>query len=288
MAGLILFGTAAAVFAALFFYQKREIRRLTRSVDRCMAGGEAADISLRDSDLAALQNSVAELENALILSREQTKKEAKRSTDLLTDISHQLKTPLASLRLFLELDDGRHLQQELAQIDRMEHLIYSLLRLERMCNDGYTFQFAPHRLRDMVLDNWQGLSARYPEKRFDLQGDAELRCDEIWLGEAFTNILKNACEHTPADGKISVSLRDLGQEICVEIADNGGGVATDELPRLFERFYQSGNQEGAGIGLNIAKEIVWRHHGTITAKNTENGLCFALYFPKLDQSLAKS
>lgn len=288
MAGLIFFAVVAVVFAALYFHQRMEIRKLTQSAESYLTGGKPIDISLHDNDLAALQNSVAELENALTLSREQTRKESQRSTDLLADISHQLKTPLASLRLFLELDDGAHLTEELCQIDRMEHLIYSLLRLERMCSDGYTFQFSTHSIKDIVLDNWQGLSVRYPEKQFSVEGNANLRCDEIWLGEAFTNILKNACEHTEPNGEIKVSISETEQEVCVRIADNGGGVSPEELPRLFERFYHGQQTEGAGIGLNIAKEIVWRHHGNIAPKNTENGLCFTMYFPKLDQNLAKS
>lgn len=289
MAGIILsiiFGAATMVFAALYFHNRHEIRRLTQAVDSYLAGGKASDISLRDTELSALQNSVAELENNLNLAHEQTKKEAKRSTDLLTDISHQLKTPLASLRLFLELDTGVHLEEELTQVDRMEHLIYSLLRLERMCNDGYTFHFEQHSLQSLVVDSWQELRVHFPQKQFDISGNADLRCDEIWLSEAISNILKNDCEHTAADGSIRVRISETEQEICMEIEDNGGGVSEDELPRLFERFY--GRQDSAGIGLNITKEIVWRHHGTIHAENTENGLCFSLYFPKLEQNLAKS
>lgn len=288
MAGLIIFAVVAAVFAALYFHQKMEIRKLTQRAESYLTGGKPIDISLYDNDLAALQNSVAELENALTLSREQTQKESQRSTDLLADISHQLKTPLASLRLFLELDEGAHLTEELCQIDRMEHLIYSLLRLERMCSDGYTFRFDSHSVKDIVLDNWQGLSVRYPEKHFSVKGNGVLRCDEVWLGEAFTNLLKNACEHTAQDGSISVLIEETPQEVCVRISDNGGGVSPEELPRLFERFYHGKETTGAGIGLNIAKEIIWRHHGTISPENTETGLQFTIYLPKLDHNLAKS
>lgn len=288
MAGLIIFAVLAAVFAVLYFHQKMEIRKLTRRAESYLTGGNPIDISLHDNDLSALQNSVAELENALTLSREQTRKESQRSTDLLADISHQLKTPLASLRLFLELDEGAHLTEELCQIDRMEHLIYSLLRLERMCSDGYTFQFSAHSIKDIVLDNWQGLSVRYPEKQFSVEGNANLRCDEVWLGEAFTNLLKNACEHTEMNGEIKVSISETEQEVCVRISDNGGGVSPEELPRLFERFYHGKETTGAGIGLNIAREIIWRHHGTISPENTEIGLQFTIYLPKLDHNLAKS
>ena len=99
------------------------------------------EISLGESPSARLQNAAARLENALLHAREQTHLEARRSENLLTDISHQLKTPLASLQLFVELDQGAHLEQEQAQLERMQALISGLLRLERLCADGYAFHF---------------------------------------------------------------------------------------------------------------------------------------------------
>jgi signal transduction histidine kinase len=208
----------------------------------------------------------------------------------LTDISHQLKTPLASLRLFLELDDGAHKEEALAQADRMEALIYALLRLERMSNDGYAFRFEARQLAPLVQEAWDGLRVRFPEKRFSLTGDAVLRCDPGWLGEAFSNLLKNACEHTEPGGSVSVAITQTEREVRLTFSDDGGGVAPEELPRLFERFYQAKGQArtGSGIGLNIVREIVTRHHGTIVPENSDGGLRFTLYFPRLEQSLAKT
>lgn len=292
MGGLILFLLLVdGILLWNLFRQRRSLRNLTAQAERFLDGQEHyLPVSLKEGDTAALQNALSRLENQLLLSREQTRREAKRSTDLLTDISHQLKTPLASLQLFLELDNGAHLPQETQLLERMQTLISSLLRLERLCNDGYPFRFCPQNLEELILSCWQNLQPLYPEKQFTLEGSGKLHCDEIWLGEAILNLLKNACEHTPPDGQILVLLEQYPQELHITIRDNGGGVDSQELPRLFERFYQAKGQKGngVGIGLSIVKEIVHRHHGNISAANIPGGLEMKLYFPKLDEILSKS
>ena len=273
----------------LFLLLKR-IGKLSRQIEAFLDGADPLPISLKDTPLAALQNSISRLQNRLRLSGEQTRQEAARSTRLLTDISHQLKTPLSSLRLFIELDGGSHLDEELRLLDRMQSLISSLLRLERLCADGYSFSFTPQSLNQIVENAWASLEPLYPEKDFCLEGRASLYCDKTWMAEAVTNLLKNACEHTPAQGRIRVRISETAQEVKCILSDNGGGVDPQELPRLFDRFYQTKGRKstGAGIGLSIVKEIVWRHHGQIGVANIPGGLEFTMYFPKLDVCLAKS
>ena len=291
MGGLsIALALACLALLSVLIIQHRQIRKLSRQAEAFLDGIEKPlPCALSDGSAARLQNALSRLENALLLSREQTKLEAKRSADLLTDISHQLKTPLASLQLFLELDNGTHLEEEQAQLERMQTLISNLLRLERLCADGYTFHFESHDLHALAENCWQPLRQLYPEKQFLISGSAELHCDEIWMGEAITNLLKNACEHTPARGCVSMELTQFPQEVRLRIWDNGGGVAPEVLPRIFDRFYHGDHPgHGAGIGLSIVKEIVWRHHGSISAENIPGGLQFTLYFPRLEESLAKS
>lgn len=291
MGGLTVFlGGAALVLLLLLVRRERLLRRLSRQAEAFLDGGERPlDCALSDGTDARLQNALGRLENALLLSREQTKLEAKRSADLLTDISHQLKTPLAALQLFVELDSGPHMDAEQAQLERMQTLIANLLRLERLCADGYAFHFENHDLGELAQNCWQPLQNLYPGKQFCLTGAAQLRCDEVWMGEALTNLLKNACEHTGREGRISLALSQTSREVCLRLWDNGGGVSPGALPKLFDRFYHGEHPgHGAGIGLSIVREIVWRHHGSIHAENIPGGLQFTLYFPKLEARLTKS
>ena len=167
----------------------------------------------------------------------------------------------------------------------MEKLIYSLLRLEKLRADAYEMHFADHDLHALAWEVWAELQPLYPEIEFALTGHAELRCDAGWISEALRNILKNSCEHTAPKGRITVTLETAERSITVTVEDSGGGIPEEEVPRLFRRFYRSGTPTpggGAGLGLAIARTIVEKHHGLISAENTARGLQITLCFPRLD------
>jgi len=281
----VALGLAATVFAALYFVQKRRIARLAARIeDFLVTGRDPLEYSVREDSFAPLHNAAAELENRILLSREQLRDELRRTSTLTADISHQLKTPLASLKLFCELDEGAHMEAQLGQIERMERLIYSLLRLERLCADGYDFVFAEHEIGPIVREAWESLSPVWPGRKIEIEGSARIRCDAKWLGEAFLNLLKNACEHTDEGGCIRVCLETTQTTFYATVEDDGGGVLRKDLPHLFERFYRAGKKEtgGAGIGLSIVREIVRRHHGDIRAENTASGLKFTISMPVMN------
>ena len=292
MVGYIISGIIAAIIIALTVHQLRQRKRLLKLAEQMedfLAGREKPlSFSLREDTIAPLENAAAEMENRIEAEKERYRQEARRTSDLTADISHQLKTPLASLRLFVEMDEGPHMAQEIGQIERMETLIGSLLRLEKLCADGYEFSFAEHEIRPLIENVWSQLRPLWPEKEIVIQGNATIRCDEKWLSEAFLNLLKNACEHTKADGKITIQMEQTDRAFFCIIEDNGSGVAEADLPHLFDRFYraQDQKQSGAGLGLAIVKEIIYRHHGQITAENTKDGLRFTISIPILN--LARS
>ena len=295
MGGLIVTCAILAVVCIALLIQKflldRRIRKLTEQVDGYNSGAsEMLDVALQEDRLAQLQNGIADLQQSLERSRQLNIEECNRTSQLTADISHQLKTPLTTLRLYTELDNAPHMDASLEQIQRMENLIQSLLRLERLCSDGYSFSFAPADAESIIREQWQSLQAIWPAKKLNIEGSVHIRCDENWLGEAFLNLLKNACEHTPDDGVIRVRLERTEAAFFCVIEDNGGGVAPNDLPKLFQRFYraQHQNKNGAGIGLAIVKEIIQRHHGNITAENGQHGLKLTLSIPMLDRNLTNS
>jgi len=270
------------------FALHQRIRRLTEQVDGFNSGtAEMLDVALREDTLAQLQNGILDSQLALVRARQLNVEECNRTSQLTADISHQLKTPLTTLRLYTELDNAAHAKYSLEQIQRMENLIQSLLRLERLCTDGYAFHFESAAAETIIREQWQNLQAIWPNKKLVIEGSAQIRCDENWLGEAFLNLLKNACEHTPDDGEIQVQLERTEAAFFCVIEDNGGGVAPDELLKLFQRFYRTEhqNKNGAGIGLAIVKEIIQRHHGSITAENGKHGLKMTISMPMLDRNL---
>ena len=291
MGGLIILSIVCAALLIRNLILNRRIRKLAELVDDFNSGtGEMLDVALEEDALAQLHNGIADTQQALARAKQLNTEECHRTSQLTADISHQLKTPLTTLRLYTELDDAPHAAQCLDQIQRMEDLIGALLRLERLCADGYAFHFGTSDVENIIREQWQGLQAIWPDKKLVLEGAARIRCDVNWLGEAFLNLLKNACEHTVDDGVIRVKLERTDAAFFCTVEDNGGGVSTEELPKLFQRFYRAEHQSknGAGIGLAIVKEIIQRHHGVITAENGRDGLKMSISMPMLDRNLTNS
>ena len=291
MDGLIILSIICAGLLIRNLILNRRIRKLAELVDDFNSGtGEMLDVALEEDVLAQLHNGIADTQQALERAKQLNAEECHRTSQLTADISHQLKTPLTTLRLYTELDDAPHAAQCLDQIQRMEDLIGALLRLERLCADGYAFHFGTSDVETIIREQWQGLQAIWPHKKLMLEGSARIRCDENWLGEAFLNLLKNACEHTGEDGVIRVKLERTDAAFFCTVEDNGGGVSPEELPKLFQRFYRAEHQSknGAGIGLAIVKEIIQRHHGVITAENGREGLKMSISMPMLDRNLTNS
>ena len=291
MGGLIILSIICAGLLIRNLILNRRIRKLAELVDDFNSGtGEMLDVALEEDALAQLHNGIADTQQALARAKQLNAEECHRTSQLTADISHQLKTPLTTLRLYTELDDAPHAAQCLDQIQRMEDLIGALLRLERLCADGYAFHFGTSDVETIIREQWQGLQAIWPHKKLMLEGSARIRCDENWLGEAFLNLLKNACEHTAEDGVIRVKLERTDAAFFCTVEDNGGGVSPEELPKLFQRFYRAEHQSknGAGIGLAIVKEIIQRHHGVITAENGREGLKMSISMPMLDRNLTNS
>ena len=287
MGGLIAF---FLLFLLLRDWRREwRIRKVARQIEDHLSGNAPLlDVALEEDSLARLQNAVCDTQHVLARQRELYAQECARTSNLTADISHQLKTPLTTLRLYTELDDAPHAGESLAQIQRMEDLIGALLRLERLCADGYAFSFETADAEAIIRDQWQSLQPLFPGKSLTISGSAVIRCDEKWLGEAFLNLLKNACEHCASH--IHVHLERTEAAFFCSIEDDGGGVSPAELPRLFDRFYRSENQKGKGVGIGLAivKEIITRHHGTITAENGEKGLRMTISMPMLDRNLTKS
>ena len=288
MVRYIFTGILLLILAVLLIRRRYEMKRLDRlsgrMEDYLTGHGGKLPLSLKEDRIARVENAAAEMQNRIEVAEERFRLEAGRTSNLTADISHQLKTPLASLRLFCEMDNSAHCEQQISQIERMETLISSLLRLEKLCADGYEFTFEECDIRRLIELAWQQLQPLWPDRTLVLEGEAEIRCDEKWLSEAFRNLMKNACEHTKKGGLIFITLEQTDRTFHCTLEDDGGGAEPKDLPHLFERFYRAQHQsaQGAGLGLAIVKEIIFRHHGHISAENGAKGLKFSISLPLLD------
>ena len=288
MVGYIISGILLLILAAVLtvrFLEMRRLKKLSENMEDCLTGhGGQIPLSLKEDTIAQVENAAAGMQDRIRMAEERFRLETRRTSGLTADISHQLKTPLASLRLFCEMDRSAHCEQQISQIERMETLISALLRLEKLCADGYEFSFETHDIRKLIEQTWQQMHPLWPDRTLTAEGEAVIRCDAKWLSEAFRNLMKNACEHTKEGGRIRIRLEQSDRTFHCTLEDDGGGADPKDLPHLFERFYRAEGQDvhGAGLGLAIVKEIIFRHHGHITAENTPAGLKFTISMPVLD------
>lgn len=284
---LISFITAI-IAVHLYRRRKRDIALLAQSVEAYINNGKRTDFSTKDDCFAPLQNSISDLENLLELEKHNTAVEAKKNTEFISDISHQLKTPLAGIRLYCEMENSvnpsQHNQKELYLIKKMENLIHRLLRLEKIRSDSYIMNFQLYDVDNIIHELIEEFRPLFRNKQYFVSGGGKMRCDKEWFSEAVGNLIKNASEHTADDGTVSVLIESSEKSTIITVQDNGGGVPDDELTKLFTRFHKTENAlpDSAGIGLAITKAIVEKHHGTISAENREGGLSVIMCFPHID------
>lgn len=213
----------------------------------------------------------------------------------ISDISHQLKTPLAALNMYNEIISGEpdnpatiteFSRKTSLALDRMEQLIQSLLKITRLDAKNIIFEKRQHRLYDVVAKAIEELTTRAhsEEKQISIIGqqDEQITCDLQWTSEAIGNIVKNALDHTDIGGHICINWESSVTMVRITITDDGAGIAPEDIHHIFKRFYRSKNstdKQGVGLGLALAKSIVEGHGGVLSVQSTLNiGTTFTMSF----------
>ena len=277
------------IFSFRLYWQKkvREDEKrtavLSGYLDRIMEG--QYDTLMQHDTGSELEDSIYKAVVLLREEREQAQGAKKNLADNMADLSHQLKTPAASIGLTLSLLKKKAWDEETKQdIGRMEgqvghlqHLVGSMLTLSRLDAGVLELEEKEFDLEEMLVDAVQPFVRQMEEKGicFGIQGadGISLSGDFGWCSEAFGNIIKNCVEHTPEQGNISIACQDNPIYTEIVIQDSGRGFDEADLSHLFERFYRGAgsSKDSAGIGLALAKSIIEKENGTVTAENTETG-----------------
>lgn len=214
----------------------------------------------------------------------------------ISDISHQLKTPIAALNIYNGI-----LQQETAdaatvreftslseqELDRIESLVQSLLKMARLDAGAITLERSPENVFDLLeqIKRQYSFRAEQEGKEIVLEGDEQtvFSCDRTWLAEAIGNLVKNALDHTAQGDRILVRWQQSPCLTQITVEDTGSGIHSEDLYHIFKRFYRSRfskDMQGVGLGLPLAKSIVEAHQGSIEVHSKlGQGTAFTLNFP---------
>lgn len=286
--------------SATFIFTKwryNEIKKLSRYLQKIASGNFRLDV--RDNyegELSFLKNEIYKVTKMLAEQGEGLQKDKAKLTDAISDISHQLKTPLTSMMVMVDLLRENHLADNKrdefirnlqVQLVRMEWLVSSLLKLSKI--DAGTIQFKKEKVNvaSLIQSAIDPLLIPIDIKMQSLQieGDDEttLIGDFNWMREALINIIKNCVEHTPEEGTISISYSENALFTEIMIADNGKGIDKEDLPYIFKRFYKGKNasDDSVGIGLAMAQSIITSQKGALEVSSKPNvGTTFHIKFYK--------
>lgn len=277
---MLLFG------GTLFFLRQREqlYRQASDTIRHFIEGDYTRHLpQLREGavyQMLALVEQLATMLKARNETEHQTKEFLKHT---ISDISHQLKTPLAALAMYQEIIENEPANPDTVKtfsakmgmaLNRMEQLIGAMLKITRLDAGSIVFKKECMQVTDLIAASVRELSTRAEreQKKMLIEGprEAMIVCDLEWTREAIGNIVKNAIDHTDAGGEICIVWERSPAMLRIAISDNGRGISPEDIHHIFKRFYRSKNSldtQGAGLGLPLAKSIVEGQGGTITVQS---------------------
>lgn len=282
----IAFGLAFAVlFLGYLKIQKKQTMDIAKRIERINLGDYSLQIDRNSEDeLSLLDNQIYRTAVKFREQAENSRKDKENLQKSLSDISHQLKTPLTSIIVMVENildDDDMPLEIRREFLNDIKHntntisfLVQSLLKLSKLDAEAVKFRYEQVEVKSIVDECIKNTAVMAEILGVRLETDCNdiiLNCDRKWLCEAITNIIKNCIEHSH-NGNIKITADQNKLYTKISIKDNGSGITKEDLPHIFERFYKGKNSsdDSVGIGLSLAKTIIEKQGGYISVSSELN------------------
>lgn len=278
------------------FYNR--LRRLTIAAKKVVEGDYDLTINeYKEGDFSKLAVSFNSMREIIRNNISELKKEKQFLVDVLSDISHQLKTPLSSMIIYNDLMINKELSKEQRekflidnqnQLQRMKWLIQSILKLAKLDAKAIELDIEQQSLNDTIQEAIEAIESKAAEGKVHInfieKSEIVFQHDRLWLEEALINIVKNSIEHTGEGGTINIEAAENPIYRRIIIEDTGEGIREEDLPNIFKRFYRaktSRKSDSVGIGLALAKSIIEFHNGVIDVQSrVGEGSKFILTFLK--------
>jgi signal transduction histidine kinase len=302
LAGALLTACALVWLLLLTLFFAKRLSQFTsdlcQTMDSMITGGqEPARAEDRETIFARISYRLSRLYDILQENRRKVDGERRELQTLVSDISHQVKTPVANLKMVTdtllakpvtEQERQDFLQGIRSQTDKLEFLVQSMGKASRLETGAVTLKKKDVPLLDTLAQAMSGIVYGAEQKGISVEvecpEDLWVSHDSKWTAEALFNLLDNAVKYTPAGGKISVSVAQWEMYVKLDVADTGKGIPESRQAAIFRRFYREEevhNQPGVGIGLYLAREIVTRQGGYIkVTSEVGRGSVFSVFLPR--------
>ena len=289
----------AAILAAgtVLWYRRRTrqtLERLNRMVDAAIQG-TFTESSFDESLLSAVESKLAHYLAASTVSAKNVQQEKEQLKALIGDISHQVKTPTANILLYTQLLSEQPLSQESrlcvdaleGQTKKLQSMMDALVKTSRLESGVIALHPTYGKLYRVLEAAVSQLAPKAAAKGIAItleSTEAEALFDSKWTEEAIANLLDNAVKYTPAGGSVSITVTDYHIFSAIHVRDTGPGIAEEEQPKIFQRFYRGqahAESEGVGIGLYLVRQIARAQGGYVkVCSQVGSGSTFSLYLPK--------
>ena len=289
---LIAICVLGLIVAALVVYivvdkirRKKELDELIEFLTKVQDRDTFPELGLEaEGRMLILRSEIYKLASTL---QEQYAGEVKKNTymaEMLSNISHQIKTPLTAINLMTDalkngnLDEAqrrRCIANITEQTDHITWLVRSLLTLAEIDAGVLVLKKESVPVKEIIDGIVSGIAIEADIKdvaiEVNVPAENTINCDKRWMSEAFSNIIKNSLQHTEAGGAIKISSEETNLSVNIRIEDNGCGISKKDLPNIFERFYhgEKSDPNSNGIGLSLAKQIINSQNGVISCESEE-------------------
>lgn len=287
---VFVFGVAySAVSFGIERFIHRRIKVLYRTVHDLKRNPKETDLSpLKGDVLGQVNEEVRAWATERADQIEELEAREKFRREFIGNLAHELKTPIHNIQGYIltllegGLEDERvnrdFLERAFTGVDRLNKLVEDLDMITKLESGVMDLRIAPMNLHDLVQETKKGMEILAKERKVKLKNtvpeDVMVLADRARMAQVFTNLFNNAVNYGKSGGTCTIRSYSLGDQVAVELSDDGIGISKEHLPRLFERFYRVGksrarNEGGSGLGLAIVKHIIEAHDQTIAVQSNE-------------------
>ena len=284
----------------IYLKKKQKYVRFTENIEKQIddfINGDFDKSNINEEQLdSKLSSKLYKLGNIINAKMEKNSQSKKEIQEMVSDIAHQIKTPIANIRMYSDTISNNDLSKEkeqefleiiTGQVDKLEFFTDSLTKMSRLETNMIVLNKEQAKIIE-CLEKAKEQAQSLAEKKninIEINGDisATIKYDKKWTLEVICNILENAIKYTNDNGKIEINIEKLESFLKIDITDNGIGIESENINNIFKRFYREQkvhNIEGVGIGLYLSKTIIEQQNGYIKVKSKVNeGSTFSVFLP---------